>query len=230
MTMAFLFKDGSGIGGEGLFTAAMLALLAAALTFATNQIHEIMRRRLDQRSLARERAEQKRLRREALLIAFHGEIRTLENFVWTEAERARQCLKHDIPLEVRHFRVPSHVYQANTNSLGEIGDSRLVAGIVELYSIAENVSEEARVIVGASEQDKVRDYRYVDNLANCLGSAVHLHAWLRVATKEFESVPDQISRLDLELAHGEHLQTIDELQHLAKVMLAEIRREALAEE
>jgi hypothetical protein len=225
--MLLIFLQKAGNSGGGLLTAATLSVLAAAIAFIFNQFNEAFRRRHEQRRLARERDEQKRSRREALLLAFYGEVKTLENFLWMEAERNRLCLSHELHPEIRGFKAPNRIFQANASSLGELGDSRLVAGLVTLYSMAENVSADAAVIEALTERDPLREYRYLGNLGSCLGSAVNLHAWLRQVTKDYTTgLPDVISGSDFEAEHGDHLRTAEGLLRVKEELLHEIRAAA----
>lgn len=220
-----LLQETGETGGEGLLTAALISVLAAALTFATNQVHEIFRRRHEQKELAQEREEAKRLRREALLIAFYGEINTITNFLRMEAERGRVCLVHGLAPEIRSIKLPNHVFHATASNLGELGDSKLVARLVTFYSIADSVNEEARVIEDLAGRNRLKEYKYLSNLSACLGTAVYLHAQLEKATEQFRVAPSILNRAEFEVAHGDHLKTVEGLAQLSEELLADIRRE-----
>lgn len=194
-----------------LFNGAMLALLGAALTFAATQFTEARRRKHEAARLERERAETKRLRREALLIVFYGEVSTLDNFLWMEAERGLTCVRRGFPIEVRPFRIPRDIFDANASSLGDLGDSHLVEGLVTLYAIAEYVQAQARELASREPKTDVASLRYLQDLASHLGSVVHTHAWLREQTKSLRAVPSRIDRQTFDAEHGEHLVTAERL-------------------
>ncbi len=201
-----------------MFTAAMIAVLTAALTFIVAQVSDVIRHRRDRKLALKDRDDARRVRREALLIAFFGEIQTLDNFLNMEAERACKCLEADIPLEIRAFRVPRDVFAANTSCLGELGDSTLVANLVTLYAMVEDTNTRAARLEGKGEHS-VESMLYLRGLSSCLGFAVHVHARLEGNTAKFRDVPDQVDQSKLKRSHREHLNAAERLEQEASSRL-----------
>ena len=154
----------------------------------------------------------RQLRCDAMLISFYGEVQTIRNYLWSAAERCRWCLELGQEPEIQSFRVPDDVFRAHAGSLGEIGDSRLVSRLVEVYAIARSVTETATQLEHMRSHRTAEVIRFLGNLAASLGATIYVDAWLREQTEKHREVSDRINRKEFEEHYGEQLATLDGLQ------------------
>ncbi len=96
-----------------LGVGALLAIITAALAFAATRIHDSIRRRHESRDRQAREEDMRRLRREAMLISFFGEVQTMRNYIWSAAQRCRWCLELSQEPEIQSFRVPDDVFRAH---------------------------------------------------------------------------------------------------------------------
>lgn len=156
-----------------------------------------------------------------MLVALYGEIKTLDNFLWMESSRGKACLESGIPLEIQSFRIPRDIFDANNAALGELRDIRLVAHLVELYAIAEHTNEKARQLETGNGEVNFKSLRYLQDLANCLGSAVICHAWLKKHTSHIKELDDQADPSSFQQEHQNHLNVADGLAAIVERRLSQ---------
>lgn len=193
-----------------LGAGALLAIIAAALTVIATRILDSRRLRQEARERQREREEETRLRREALLMAFYGEVRAVRNFLWSTAERCRWCIELNQEPEIKSFSVPDAVFRSQAGNLGDLGDSMLVASIVEVYSVVQTMSQSAAQI----ERDNgpaLEVVRFLQDLPSGLEAIINLEAWLRKHTKHQREFSPTVNRAEFAAEYARELRTLDDL-------------------